>query len=186
MNIPITKLKAILLYFCENTNEKFLGKTKLLKLFYFLDFIHVKKFGVPITFDEYYHLEHGPVPTIIKNLIDTLSENPECSILSDTIIIEKNDGQNIQKVIPLRKYGENDKELFSNSEIEILNEVCSRFGDKNTKFIEEASHQESPWKKTRELQKIPYYLSSDDPDCATSKEELMLMEKMYFNCNCKA
>jgi uncharacterized phage-associated protein len=182
MIIPATKLKAILLYFCENTNKKFLGKTKLLKLFYFADFAHVKRFGIPITFDDYYHLEHGPIPTIIKNLIDTLSENPECSILSDTILIEKTDGQNIQKITPIRKYNKEDENLFSNSELKILQEVCARFGDKNTKFIEKASHEESPWKKTEELQRIPYYLSSDDADCLIPKDELMLMEKMYFNC----
>ena len=53
MKIPMPKLKAILLYFGTYTDNRFLGKVKLMKLFYFLDFMHVKKYGTPVTYDTY-------------------------------------------------------------------------------------------------------------------------------------
>ncbi|NCN39598.1 MAG: SocA family protein, partial [Candidatus Aenigmarchaeota archaeon] len=75
MKIPTAKLKAILLYFCNYTDTTFLGKTKLMKLFYFADFTHLKQFGSPITYDTYVKLEHGPIPSTIKSLVDTACEN---------------------------------------------------------------------------------------------------------------
>ena len=80
MVIPLTKIKAILLYFSNNTNIRYLGKIKLMKLFYFLDFMHVKEYGIPVTFDTYYHLEKGPIPTFIMNLVDEASEDGKSTL----------------------------------------------------------------------------------------------------------
>jgi len=51
----INKEKYInaLLYFIENCNNKFLGKTKLNKLFYYLDFIYYRDHKVSVTLDIY-------------------------------------------------------------------------------------------------------------------------------------
>ena len=59
-----------------------------------------------------------------------------------------------------------------------MNEVVKRFGDKNTKFIEDASHKESPWKCTNMLENIPYTLAAKDNDCLVSEEEISLMLKI--------
>jgi hypothetical protein len=65
MNIPIQKLKAMILFFATFTDPRLLGKKKLMKLFYFADFGHVKRYASPITYDNYVHLEHGPIPSAI-------------------------------------------------------------------------------------------------------------------------
>ncbi len=175
MHIPIPKLKAILLYFAENTEGRFLGKTKLMKLFYFLDFMHLKRYGVPVTYDSYYHLEHGPIPTVIKNYVDTAEDDIDSSILSDTIEIERLEGQAIHRIKPLRKLTDEAKNLFSENELETLERVCKRFGDKNKSYIEEASHKEAPWRSTHLGDFISYELAADDPDCEVSKEEIEMM-----------
>lgn len=174
MNIPIQKLKAIILYFCENTDSKFLGKVKLMKLFYFLDFMHVKRFGAPVTYDRYVKLEHGPIPSIIKSLVDDAGDDIEHSILADTIDIERPDRTMMYKVLPRRKFTENDKNLFSSNELLILKQVCARFGDKNTAYVEDASHKEAGWQHTSLLGEIPYTLAASDPDCIASVEEIEL------------
>jgi uncharacterized phage-associated protein len=176
--IPLRKLKAIILYFCSHTDNKFLGKVKLMKLFYFADFGHLKKYGAPITFDTYVKLEHGPIPSTIKNLVDTASDDIDNSELVDTISIEKPEGTDMCRIIGLRKFSEADAKLFSRAELETLKEVCIRFGDKNTKNIEDSSHNEAAWQKTNLLDPIPYTLASDDKDCRVSKEELELLEKI--------
>jgi len=178
MNISLPKLKAILLYFGNNTDTKYLGKVKLMKLFYFLDFLHIKKYGSPVTYDRYIHLEHGPIPQSIKNLIDTASDDPDNSILTDAISFERPQGIDMIRMIPNKKFGEEDKKYFSETELEILDLVCNRFGNKNTKYIEDASHKESPWMETAMLEEISYSLAASDSDCCISKEEIELMESL--------
>lgn len=179
MKISLPKLKAILLYFCTNTDTTFLGKVKLMKLFYFLDFGHVKKYGTPVTFDTYIKLEHGPIPTTVKNLVDEVCDDINSSILADTIYCERPDGSMMKRILPKRDFSDEDKKYFSQSEIEMLEIVCNRFGSKNTKYIEDASHNEAPWKNTELLDIIPYTLAAEDSDCIASEEEINFLTSVY-------
>ncbi len=157
--INIQKIKAIILYFAQNTDSRYLGKVKLMKLFYFLDFVHVKRYGYPVTFDQYFHLEHGPVPTVIKNLVDevdsaeSVSEN---SILTDIISIQKNLGQNIHRIVAKKELDDEDLKILAPTEMEILKEVSVRFEHTKTEDIEKISHEEYPWKSTSIGDPIPY------------------------------
>jgi uncharacterized phage-associated protein len=175
MNIPLPKLKAILLYFGNYTNTKFLGKVKLMKLFYFLDFMHVKKYGAPITFDNYVNLEHGPIPSTIKNLIDTAADDIDNSILADTISFERPKGTNMCRILPSKKFTDKERGYFTLTELDILERVCQRFGDKNTRDTELASHSEAPWNETQLLESIPYTLAAKDQDCQVTEEEIKLL-----------
>jgi len=175
LNISIPKLKALLLYFATHTDVKFLGKVKLMKLLYFADFMHVKNYGSPITYDTYVHLEHGPIPSAIKNLVDSAADDIDNSVLADTIQIEKPEGIDMSRVLPKREFTDRDRKYFSETELEILEKVCARFGDKNTKTIEDASHAEAPYKNTRFLETIPYELATLDDDCRVSEEEIKLL-----------
>ena len=178
MNINSEKLKAIILYFSINT--KYLGKVKLAKLIYFLDFMHLKNYGRPVTYDNYVNLEHGPIPSTIKNLIDDAGENINSSILKDTIKIEKKHrptGNTMVKFIPIRDFSDFDKKYFSESELEILEAVASKFKYSTSDQIEEASHKESPWKETEYLDAIPYTLAAKDGDSKVTEREIELMLK---------
>ncbi|PIS15644.1 hypothetical protein COT62_02710 [Candidatus Roizmanbacteria bacterium CG09_land_8_20_14_0_10_41_9] len=180
MKIPTAKLKAILLYFCNYTDTTFLGKTKLMKLFYFADFTHLKQFGSPITYDTYVKLEHGPIPSTIKSLVDTACENIDESILFDTIKCEREKGFGMYRILPVRKFTQKDADLFSKSELEILEKVCVRYGDKNTAFIEKASHREASYRKTDMLEVIPYTIAAEDEDCLVEKEDIELLMKIML------
>jgi uncharacterized phage-associated protein len=74
----------------------------------------------------------------------------------------------------IRKNTDTDLKNFSDSEIRILQIVCQRFGDKNTKFIEDASHNEAPWIESDLFDEIPYTLAVKDKDCEVSEEEIKL------------
>lgn len=173
--ITIPKLKAILLYFANFTDTKFLGKVKLMKLFYFLDFMHLKTYGSPVTYDTYVNMEHGPIPSFIKNLVDTSADDVDNSILSDTIKCEYPEFTEMRRILPTRKFTENDKKYFSENELGILDKVCQRFGNKNTKYIEDASHNEAAWRETKLLEKIPYALAAKDSDSKVTEEEIELL-----------
>lgn len=174
MKIPLAKLKAILLFFSTYTDGRFLGKVKLMKLFYFLDFTHVKKYGAPITFDSYVNMEHGPIPSNIMNLVYGVDEDIDSSVLSDTIkiVMPEDSSTKMHRITGLREFNENDRKLFSENELETLSKVVERFGKKNTSAIEKASHKEAPWALTKFLEEIPYTLAAQDPDCLVSAEEI--------------
>ena len=178
MNISLPKLKAIIKYLCQNTNPVFLGKTKLMKLFYFLDFIQIKRYGGSITGDTYYHLEFGPIPTTIKNLVDSVSDDPETALLSDVIQINCDDVHDIHKIISLQPFTEKDKEYFNQAELNTIEEVAKRFREYSTQQIVDASHKEAPWRLTNELEVIPYQLAAEDPDCIVDKQDINLLSKI--------
>lgn len=175
MKIPISKIKAMIKYFCSHTDNHFLGKTKLMKLFYFADFINIKRYGFPMTYDTYYHLEHGPIPSAILNLVNNVIDDPN-AILSDIIQINRDSA--IQKISCFEGFLKKDEIIFSEQELEILKEVCDKFGNKNTSYIENISHKEAPWTLTKKLQEIPYSLASKDSDCIVSKKHIELFNKL--------
>lgn len=178
MKISIPKLKAMIRYFATCTDPRLLGKKKLMKLFYFTDFGHVKRYGSPITFDNYVHLEHGPVPSTILNLVSATETDIDDAILSDAISVEMRDGSLLKRVVAKTRFTETDEKYFTPSELKILQSVCERFSDKTGRYIEEVSHKESPWMKTVELEDIPYTLASEDPDSLMNKEEIELSLKV--------
>jgi uncharacterized phage-associated protein len=172
MKLPLEKVKAMVLYFAEHTEPRFLGKTKLMKLFYFADFGYVKKHGVPMTFDKYKNMEHGPVPTTIYGLVSSTYSEPDESLLSD--IIEFKELSGIHKIVPTQEFTSTHRKLFSIAELKMLGEVCQRFNTSNAREIEEASHKENPWSSTELLDDIPYNLATKDKDSETSKDEVDL------------
>jgi len=178
MKIPVAKLKAMILYFGTHSDQRFLGKTKLMKLFYFADFMHIKRYGSSITSDKYFHLEHGPIPTTIKNLVDSATDDIDNSVLADTIKIEPNGGQ--LRIVPIRTFSEADGKWCSEKELETLERVCSRFGSVNKQTIEDASHKEAPWTETGMFEEISYSLALLDPDCEISESDFDLLQQITF------
>lgn len=172
MNISLAKLKAILLFFCENTDPRQLGKVKLMKLLYFLDFNHVKKHGVPVTWDSYINMEHGPVPSTIKNLVYSVDSEPEDAILGDTISIERSQESFMHRIVPVQKLRQSDLDLFNKSELNMLKVVSERFYSASKRTIEDAAHNEAPWLETRSLDPIPYTLAAHDVDSDFTEEEI--------------
>ncbi len=181
MNIPISKLKAMIRFFATHTDPRLLGKVKLMKLFYFADFTHIKNYGAPITFDTYIHLEHGPIPSTIMNLVSSVENDIDHALLSDTLSVETRDGSLQKRIVPTRQFAEKDEKYFSPSELKIMKSVAERFADKSGKFIEDRSHEESAWKMTEELEEIPYTLAANDPDSLVTKEEIELAVSVLGN-----
>lgn len=152
MSHQIEKFINAILYFYENTNKNKLGVTKLMKLLFYADFLHYEKYGRPIIGDEYFRLPEGPVPTNSYDLFkETFFEN-KITELSDFVEVEDHIVRNftMQRIKALKKSNMN---VFSDSDIEILNKVANRFNndtgtelaDKTHKipFVKEASHLEA-------------------------------------------
>lgn len=176
MQYSLPKTKASILYFAANT--KYLGKIKLMKLLYYLDFEHVRRYGQPVLGDEYVHLEKGPIPSLTMNLISNLYDEPDDARLNDTVEIQTPSGTQMQKVIPVREFSERDQECFTPSEWLILQEIARRFKQTKTDDIISASHKEAPWLKTDYLQKIPYELATEDGTSKFTSDEVKFLSEL--------
>lgn len=151
------KLINAVLYFAQNTN--FCGKTKLMKLLYFLDFIHFKQTGKAVTGLDYFTWEQGPVP---KVFFEEISKTPRKDLTS--LITFQNYGE-FQKIIP-QKGKKVDLDYFSHRELKLLKGISYIFKDVQAGDISDISHlPNEPWRKTKEtkgmFQLIDYNLAID-------------------------
>jgi uncharacterized phage-associated protein len=167
------KLINAIIYFAKHT--KHCGKTKLLKLLYFLDFYHFKQTGKSVTGLEYFAWEKGPVP---KDLFEELPDNMK-SDLKDSINIVLS--ESLQKIVPRKKFND---EYFTNREKELLETISFIFGDTKADDMVEVTHlKNEPWHRTLKekgpWQKIDYLLSIDDAeDSLTYNEAKERMEEI--------
>ena len=150
------KLINAIIYFAKNT--KYCGKTKLLKLLYFLDFCHFKQTGMSVTGLDYFAWEMGPVP---KVLFDELSGNMRPD-MKDTI--NELPAEKFQQIRPKKKF---DDKYFSKREIKFLKDISFIFRDTKADDMVESTHlKNEPWDKTLKekgkFQKIDYMLSIDN------------------------
>ncbi len=159
------KLINAIIYFAKNT--KYCGKTKLLKLLYFLDFCHFKQTGKSVTGLDYYAWKMGPVP---KELYDELSDNMKLDLAKAIAIIPRED---FRKISPKRPF---DVQYFTGREKKLLKNISVIFNDAKAQDMIEATHLENqPWEKTLkekgEFQKIDYMLSIDSKKESLPYEE---------------
>ncbi|MFO7972499.1 MAG: Panacea domain-containing protein [Desulfobacterales bacterium] len=149
------KLINAIIYFAVNT--KYCGKTKLLKLLYFLDFRHFKQTGKPITGLDYYAWNMGPVP---KDLFNELTEKMDPDLKA---AIHDLPQEEFQKIRPKKKF---DSKYFSSQEMKLLKDLAFIFKDaKADDMIESAHLKNEPWDRTLkekgEFKKIDYMLAID-------------------------
>jgi uncharacterized phage-associated protein len=160
MNMIVThhreKLINAIIYFADHT--KYCGKTKLLKLLYFLDFSHFKQTGKSVTGLDYFAWQMGPVP---KELFEELSGHMKLD-MSDSIH-ELEPGEAFQQIRPKKRF---DSQYFSNKETKLLKDLVFIFEDAKTDTMVESTHlKNEPWDRTLkekgEFKKIDYMLAID-------------------------
>ncbi|MEK7077155.1 MAG: hypothetical protein AAB967_02895 [Patescibacteria group bacterium] len=59
-----------------------------------------------------------------------------------------------------------------------MREVCEIFKESTGKQIEDASHYESAWLKTKLGESIPYTLGAEDSDSFVEKEDIEIATKI--------
>ena len=144
MITPQEKLLNAVKFFAANTEK--CGKTKLMKLLYFLDFEHFKQTGKPVTNNLYYAWENGPVN---RQVYDSITDDYISSEFSEHISIKTikcKDGRKFLKIIPESKINES---VFTERELSLLKELSKEFKTENTQEMIEKTHLPNmPWEKT--------------------------------------
>lgn len=183
INKEFEKRKNAILYFCKTVKYPFI--TKIYKLLYFLDFLHFKQTGRPVTDLEYYTFDFGPVP--IK-LHEEISEDKIPEELKSYLKIfkEKDETTGEVKYIKFIPKQKPNLEIFTEREKEILEQVATIFKDAQAKDMTEVSHlKNEPWDKTKKEkgmhQKIDFLLALDKEALVTidiAKERMRLSKEI--------
>ncbi len=150
--IDENKYKQVILFFAHKIKNGTLGKLKLMKLLYFMDFDFFEKYGKSITNDDYLRFENGPVPRMAEKLIKSM-DSKEIKISK----VKIGDGYNDQQLIePLKDF---DISLFSKEELLMMEEVADKWEKLSGTEMKDASHGEAPWVVTKPNEVIDYNLS---------------------------
>ena len=67
------KYKNAIIFFAQRIQNGTLGKLKMMKLLYFLDFDYFEKYGKSITGDEYLRFANGPVPRMAEKILKEMN-----------------------------------------------------------------------------------------------------------------
>lgn len=115
-------------------------KTKLNKLLFYADFIMYKQSGFSMSGVQYRAIPVGPVPNNFNSIFEYLANKDELDIYY-TNFADGGTGEQF-KPNPNKTF---DKELFTESELQILESVAERFKNTSTNEIIEISHKEKAW-----------------------------------------
>lgn len=142
-----------------------LTKLKAAKLLYFADKKHLLMYGRPILGDVYFCLPYGPVPSVSLNEMNDAIARPE---------VCDSDRNAFEGVLTVRKpfwghprfqfKGAFDQEVFSESELEVLEEVGQQYGHLTARQLVDRTHDDPVWKMANRYRgsqgcvRIPYEL----------------------------
>ncbi|MEF3077374.1 Panacea domain-containing protein [Winogradskyella poriferorum] len=150
-NDQIDKVGNSIIYLSEKIGE--LSKTKALKLIYILDELSIKKSGIPFFNLKYKVWKFGPVSEEI--FIDLSSET---TLLKD--YIERTSEEGVTVIRPIVDF--NDDE-FSDNDIDLLDFVIEKFGDKTAKDLVYYTHRKnSPWHNTAKENSVLELLEKEE------------------------
>jgi len=146
------KYKNAILFFANKIQNGTLGKLKLMKLLYFLDFDFFEKYGNTVTGDEYLRFENGPVPRMGEKMIKNMT-GKDIRIVKRTIGPGYNDQQHIEAIKSF------DIQVFSKEELVMLEEIADKWEKFSGSEMKNASHGEAPWIATKPNDVIDYNLA---------------------------
>jgi transcriptional regulator with XRE-family HTH domain len=150
-NLQLNKFKNILLYILERCAGKpNIGETVLNKLLYFCDFNFYELYEEHLTGARYKKLPYGPVPQKLDAIINQMIDKGQLKRIKTDY-----HGFPQTRYVPLEKA---DLTRLSAAEKTVIDNVIQQMSDWNANKISEYSHQDKPWKATKEGDYISYNL----------------------------
>lgn len=152
MKINEIKYKNTILFFANKIRNGTLGKLKVMKLLYFLDFDFFEKYGKSVTGDEYLRFENGPVPRMAEKILKSMA-GKQIKITTRKMPKGYSDQQHIEPLV------EFNSAAFSKEEILMMEEIADKWEKFSGSEMKTASHGEAPWIATKPDDIIDYNLS---------------------------
>lgn len=146
------KYNNVILFFANRIKNGTLGKLKMMKLLYFLDFDFFEKYGKSVTGDKYLRWEKGPVPQTAEKIINKM-KGVDIKISRRKVGTGYNDQQHMEA---LKTF---DLKLFSKEELIMMEEIADKWERFSGTEMKNASHGEAPWIATKPNEIIDYNLA---------------------------
>jgi transcriptional regulator with XRE-family HTH domain len=149
--VNLDKFKQVLLYLLERCAGKpNIGETVLNKLLYFIDFNYYEAYEEQLTGASYIKNKFGPTPVQLIKIIEQMKSDGEIKVIMD-----KYYNYPQKRYLPLKKA---DLTKLKASEKETIDQVINQLSDKTADEISKYSHEDIPWKATKDKDKIDYEL----------------------------
>lgn len=140
-NIPFDYKKAVqAINFFARKNGGKITKLEVLKLIFFADRYHLRKYGRPITNDQYLAMRFGPVASYVKEMAELDSLCGTERHYAEAHFKKTRPEYRLKSIAPV------DEDVFSDSDIEALNFVWDQFGG-DLDHVVNVTHQYPEWKK---------------------------------------
>lgn len=130
--LSLDRLKNLMIYVLENTNEVWC--TKMNKLLFYIDFLAYRENGMAISGLSYKAIDFGPVPErwdVVYSEFDEIHQ--ELRSVGDFV------GSILTSTTKA------DFTLFSETEKNVIEKVCSRFNGLSSRDLLKLSHEERAW-----------------------------------------
>jgi hypothetical protein len=127
------------------------GATKLNKVLYFADFVHVRRNGRPISGAEYQKLAQGPAPRRLRPVRDRI-----VAAGGAKVVVEEFLGYDMHRLVPLR---DADLSVLGPGELETIDKVLADLANLTAKQVSDLSHEEPGWKLCELGETIPYQMA---------------------------
>jgi uncharacterized phage-associated protein len=163
MKTDAEKIVDVMLYLTEKNNKR-ITFVRLLKLIYFADRLHLRRHGRTISTDCYFAMEHGPVASKVYDFCKAIVGNLSNDQIQDLSFLERYFDKGSMNYEIISKVPPN-SDNFSDSEIEVLDEVVSKFGNLSDNEISSMTHNFFEWKKYEselEARASSFYMRFED------------------------
>jgi len=145
------KFKQVLLYLLERCAGKpNVGQTVIYKLLYFADFNFYELYEEQMTGATYKRQKYGPVPVEFSRIMKDMEDSGEIKEIKDNYYDYPQ-----KRYVPLVKA---DLNQLKASEKDVLDNVISQLSDKSAADISAYSHEDIPWKATKDGEVLDYEL----------------------------
>lgn len=152
--IPVDKAENVLLYVLEQCAGKpNVGETVLYKLLYFIDFNYYELKNRSLTGLKYRKLPYGPVPVNIGKIFKKMAEEDKLCLVNTDY-----HGFPQKRYLPLKKVV---KGKLKKPEMDFIDVVIDKLSDMSATRISEYSHNDIPWKVSKDMDIINYNLVRD-------------------------
>jgi len=125
-------------YFAQQEGGQ-VNKMKALKLLYFADRYHIRKYGRLVTNDNYLAMRHGPVPSTTKDIAEANDYLDDEIRAYSSQFIEPMDN------LVLRSLREPDNPVLSDSDMEALRFAWDNFGHYDQFELRDLTHAYPEW-----------------------------------------
>lgn len=118
-----------------------IDKLRVIKLIFFADRYHLRKYGRLITNDDYVAMKWGPLSSGTSNIIDSNSSFIDADIIDYSSNYLSRDENNVMSL------KEVDEDVFSKSDIEALDFAWNEFRQYDQFSLRDLTHKYPEWKK---------------------------------------